>query len=72
MHFIQNELYNIHCMRKITHIFISNENEKLSYSEEENSMYHVFVAALQMDEVLPKYKSHPHSHIYFFKNDNLR
>lgn len=39
MHFIQNELYNIHCMRKITHIFISNENEKLSYSEEENSMY---------------------------------
>lgn len=33
---------------------------------------HVFVAALQMDEVLPKYKSHPHSHIYFLKNDNLR
>lgn len=26
-------------MRKITHIFISNENEKLSYSEEENPMY---------------------------------
>lgn len=33
---------------------------------------HVFVAALQMNEVLSKYKSHPHSHIYFFKNDNLR
>lgn len=60
-------------MRKITHIFISNENESLSHTHYRRKLYvHVFVAALQMDEVLLKYKSHPHSHIYFFKNDNLR
>lgn len=35
---------------------------------------HVTVAALQMDEfeVFSRYKSHPHSRIYLFKNDNLR